>query len=112
MIQKKLLLILCAATACVASAQELKSPDGNLSMSFALQDGGTPAYTLAGKGKEIIKPSKLGVELKSEAPYRKFDDFSPEGDKTENSDAKASLCNRVEITGIQNTPYDETWHPV
>ncbi|KAA6301350.1 MAG: 4-alpha-glucosidase SusB [Candidatus Ordinivivax streblomastigis] len=112
MIQKKLLLILCAATACVASAQALKSPDGNLSMSFALQDGGTPAYTLAGEGKEIIKPSKLGLELKSEAPYRKFDDFSPEGDKTENSDAKASLCNGFEITGIQNTTYDETWHPV
>ncbi|KAA6346660.1 Glucan 1 4-alpha-glucosidase [termite gut metagenome] len=112
MIQKRFFYILFVATACVASAQELKSPDGNLSMSFSLQDGGTPTYALTCQGIEVIKPSKLGLELKSEAPSRKFDDFSPESNKVENSDAQASLYNGFEITQTQNTVYDETWRPV
>ncbi|KAA6346864.1 Glucan 1 4-alpha-glucosidase [termite gut metagenome] len=112
MTRKSFLLILFMATACVASAQELKSPDGNLSVSFSLQDGGTPAYTLTYKGKEVIKPSKLGLELKSEAPSRKFDDFSPEGNKVENNDTQTSLYNGFEVTQTQSSAYDETWHPV
>ncbi len=40
-------------------AQQLKSPDGKFLMSFSLQGNGTPFYTLAHKGKVVIKPSKL-----------------------------------------------------
>ena len=36
-------------------------------MNFSLQENGTPFYTLAYKGKAVIKPSKLGIELKSDA---------------------------------------------
>jgi len=42
----------------------LKSPDGNLVASFALAEGGVPTYSLKYKGKDVIKTSKLGLELK------------------------------------------------
>ncbi|MCO4293502.1 glycoside hydrolase family 97 protein [Solitalea sp. MAHUQ-68] len=54
-----LLLMLSLAT----MAQELVSPNGNLKLSFQLSDG-SPTYKLIYKGKEVIKTSKLGLELK------------------------------------------------
>ncbi|KAA6343728.1 Glucan 1 4-alpha-glucosidase [termite gut metagenome] len=112
MIQKRFFLILFVATACVASAQDIKSPDGNISLFFSLLDGGTPTYALTYKGIEVIKPSKLGLELKCEALSRKFDDFSPESNKVENSDVQTSLYNGFEVTQTQSSVYDEIWHPV
>ena len=53
-------------------AQELKSPDGNLSMNFSVQEGGIPTYKLTYKGKDVIKPSRLGLELKDENPAAEF----------------------------------------
>jgi len=73
------------------SAQELKSPDGKLTMSFALQQGGTPSYSLKYKGKDVIKPSKLGLELKND---------------------KKSLLSDFTISGTKTSTFDETWKPV
>jgi hypothetical protein len=33
-------------------------------MEFALQNDGTPTYSLNYKSKAVVKPSKLGLELK------------------------------------------------
>ncbi|WP_417187119.1 glycoside hydrolase family 97 protein [Bacteroides sp.] len=44
-------------------AQILNSPDQNMTLSFTLDQQGTPIYTLDYKGKEVIKPSKLGFEI-------------------------------------------------
>ena len=44
-------------------AQILNSPDQNMTLSFTLDQQGTPIYTLNYKGKEVIKPSKLGFEI-------------------------------------------------
>lgn len=65
-------------------AQELKSPNGNLSMQFYLQKGGEPTYTLTYKGKEVIKPSKLGLELvegKGDVNWWDFEAADPVDDK-------------------------------
>ncbi len=51
----------------ICIAQELKSPDGKFVMNFSLVENGTPSYRLVYKGKVVIKPSKLGLELKSDA---------------------------------------------
>ena len=51
---------LCALT---AVAQSISSPDGNLVATFKLDDGGVPTYTLTYKGKEVVKPSRLGFEF-------------------------------------------------
>ena len=49
-----------------AQAQQLQSPDKQLVMTFSLLSDGTPSYTLSYKGKEVIKPSTLGFELKKD----------------------------------------------
>ncbi|UUW07637.1 glycoside hydrolase family 97 protein [Flavobacterium plurextorum] len=74
-----------------AKAQELKSPDGNFSMNFSLQTDGTPVYKLTYKGKEVIKPSKLGLALKND-------------DK--------SLLNDFKVEDTKTSAFDENWKPV
>lgn len=74
-----------------ANAQQLKSPNGEFVLSFSLQDGGVPSYTLAYKGKTVIKPSKLGFELQKD---------------------DTSLLNGFSIAESKTSTFDETWMPV
>ncbi len=88
---RKILLILSVFFAVLVNAQQLKSPDGNFTMAFTLQQGGVPSYTLNYKGKAVVKPSKLGLELK---------------------DDKKSLLSDFTVAGTKNTTFNETWTPV
>jgi hypothetical protein len=72
-------------------AQELKSPNGEMTMNFYLEDDGVPTYQLSYKTKEVIKPSHLGLELK---------------------DDEKSLLNDFEIYKSENSTFDATWKPV
>ena len=45
-----------------AIAAEVHSPNGNIVLSFTLEKG-RPTYILSYKGKEVIRPSHLGLEL-------------------------------------------------
>ena len=63
---KHLLFIACLCIGLFGNAQQLKSPDGSFTMDFTLQNGGVPSYSLTYKGKAVIKPSKLGLELKDD----------------------------------------------
>ncbi|RZJ74067.1 MAG: glycoside hydrolase family 97 protein [Flavobacterium sp.] len=72
-------------------AQELKSPNGNLIMTFTLLNNGTPSYQLNYKNKQIVKSSKLGLELKND---------------------KKSLLNDFTIADTKTTSFDENWSPV
>ncbi len=72
-------------------AQELKSPNGEFTMSFSLLQDGTPTYALTYKNKPIIKSSKLGFELKND---------------------KNSLLNGFVISNSKTATFDETWKPV
>lgn len=74
-----------------ADAQELKSPDGKFTMTFSLLSDGTPSYTLTYKTKVVIKPSKLGLELKND---------------------KQSLLKGFTIADTKLGSFDETWSPV
>ena len=107
---KKLLYIATCLTMVVnlSIAQELKSPDGNLSMVFCLQDGGIPSYRLTYKGKVVIKPSKLGFELKDKEVERSFDDFS--GKKS--TPGSNTLLDGFRVVNTQTSSFDETWQPV
>ena len=105
--KKVVLLVLLAVTAHFAVAQELKSPDGKMIMNFSLQGNGVPTYTLSYKGKAVIKPSTLGLELKTDGAG----DFS--GDmKQKTANPKASLYNNFTIANTQTSTTDETWNPV
>lgn len=53
-----------------ALAQVLTSSDGNLVMDFHLSDGDVPVYSLTYKGKEVIKESRMGFQIR---PSYEFD---------------------------------------
>lgn len=74
-----------------AYSQQLKSPDGKFTMEFELQKDGSPSYNLQYKGKTVIKPSKLGLELKND---------------------KKSLLNDFTLADSKTSSFDETWKPV
>ena len=63
----------------------------NLSITFTLLSDGTPTYSLTYKEKDVIKPSKLGLELKND---------------------EKSLLNDFTIVNSQTSTFDETWKPV
>ena len=97
------IIILSCAT---AVAQELFSPNKTLKLSFSLSAEGTPVYSLFYKGKEVVKPSRLGIELFSSNEVK----FGAEITKKEG--ANTSLYHNFEVVNIQNTTVDETWQPV
>lgn len=84
-------LLTLAVFAGLLTAQTLSSPSGNFTLRFGLQAYGTPNYQLSYMGQEIIKPSKLGLQLK---------------------DDNLSLLSGFEITKTENSSFDETWKPV
>ena len=47
-----------------AMAESITSPNGQLQLNFSVNAQGEPIYELSYKGKAVIKPSKLGLELK------------------------------------------------
>ncbi len=71
--------------------QQLSSPNDNFKMNFSLDASGTPMYSLSYKGKTVIKPSKLGIELKND---------------------KHSLQDSFSIKTSESKTFDETWQPV
>jgi alpha-glucosidase len=93
----------------VLNAQELRSPDGNLIMKFSLQDKGVPAYELTYKGKTVVKPSKLGLELKGESVEL---NFGTEADIKSRIESGMSLYDNFRIADVQTSTFDETWKPV
>lgn len=86
------LLFLSYIFTCVnmALAQEIKSPDGNLTAHFKLSNSGEPVYSLKFKSKDVIKPSLLGLKLK-DAP---------------------DLISGFELKDSQQSTFNETWKPV
>ena len=90
---KKIITLLFITLTCIVNnyAQVLRSPAGNFEMNFKLQTDGTPVYQLAYKGKEIIKTSRLGLELKNDS---------------------LSLLNNFEIEKVDTASFDETWKHV
>ena len=43
----------------LAAAQTVKSPNGNVSVTFSLTGNGQPTYEMSYKGKTVCKPSYL-----------------------------------------------------
>ncbi|MBQ7342140.1 MAG: glycoside hydrolase family 97 protein [Alistipes sp.] len=104
----KRLFILMIATmlAISASAQTLSSPDGNLVMTFALTQKGTPTYTLSYKGQEVIRPSALGFEFVDNA-YENYGAFYHTPKRP-----IYSMREGFSLKGTETATFDETWQPV
>jgi len=92
----------------IIHAQDMKSPNGKFTLSFSLQSDGTPVYSLKYKGKDVIKPSKLGFELK-----RQKRDAASGGDMNQKvANAESSLHDNFTLVDSKTSTFDETWTPV
>lgn len=80
-------------------AQAVKSPDGNVELKFSLTDNGRPTYEMTYKGKAVVKPSHLGLELAKDK----------HASKGEN---ETDLMEGFKINDTLVTTFDETWKPV
>jgi Glycoside hydrolase 97. len=67
--RKIIFILLCLLIVNTSVAQNLNSPDGNLTLTFRLNDNGTPSYKLLFKGKTVIDESKMGFTFNSLAPF-------------------------------------------
>ena len=72
-----------------ASAETVSSPSGDIVVDFGIADG-RPTYSVTYKGRDVVKPSRLGVKLAG-------------GDQ---------LAEGIETVGFQRASKDEIWHPV
>ncbi len=104
---KKLLTFAAAvALSVAASAQSLRSPDGNLELRFAIAEGGVPTYSLSYKDKAVVLPSALGFEFVEDA-YATFGSFDSRRGK------KIFPMSRGFVAlGSEQSSFDETWQPV
>lgn len=82
----------------LAMAQTVKSPDGNVSVTFSL-DNGRPVYEMTYKKHVVIKPSYLGLELAKTKHASKGMD-------------ETSLMDGFVIANTNTSTFDETWKPV
>lgn len=82
------LLVLFMSSAVMA--ESITSPNGQLQLNFSVNPQGEPVYELFYKGKAVIKPSKLGLELKNDP----------------------GLMNGFTLADTQTSTFDETWEPV
>lgn len=80
-------------------AQTVSSPNGAISVSFSLTDGGRPTYEMTYKGRPVVKPSHLGLELAKDKHATK-------------GFAETSLMDGFTESHSEVSSFDETWKPV
>jgi hypothetical protein len=88
--KKIIFILLLLSFSATLSAQTLKSPDGNLKLSFSLTSAGEPVYQLSYKTKAVVNSSKLGIDIKDQTP----------------------MLNGFKITQTDSATVNETWEPV
>ena len=80
-------------------AQSVKSPNGNVELKFSLTGNGRPTYEMTYKGKAVVKPSHLGLELAKDK----------HASKGEN---ETDLMEGFSMKDSSTSTFDETWKPV
>lgn len=81
--------LLLAGSARGTFAAEVSSPDGNIKVNFSVVEG-RPTYEMSYKGKPVILPSTLGLELIG----------------------STDLMDKFEEKNVTYSEFDETWQPV
>ena len=95
----KITVLLCAVLMpFMTSAQEVKSPGGQVTVKFYLESG-RPTYEMSYKNRAVVKPSHLGLELAK-------DKHASKGMR------ETSLMDGFEIKDTKTSTFDETWNPV
>ena len=80
-------------------AASVKSPDGNIELKFSIDQNGRPVYEMLYKGKAVVLPSHLGLELAK-------DKHASRGLK------ETDLMDGFIIKSETTMEQDETWRPV
>ena len=88
--KKVIIALIGIIMAMTANAIEQKSPNGNIVLNVELNAKGTPEYQVIYKGRPVINPSTLGIELAEEN----------------------SLMDQFRINKTSTSSFDETWQPV
>ena len=83
----------------MALAGNVKSPNGNIELKFSVDNTGRPVYEMTYKGKAVVKPSFLGLELAK-------DKHASKGMK------ETDLMDGFTIAKETTSTFDETWQPV
>ena len=90
--------LLIALSSAMALAQTTKSPNGNVELTFSVDDG-KPTYQLTYKGKMVVKPSHLGLELAKDKHASK-------------GGGETDLVDGFVVESTKSSSFDETWKPV
>ena len=97
---KRLLLVSLSFIICQLSfSASVLSPNGNIELKFSVDQTGRPVYEMSYKGKAVIKPSFLGLELAK-------DKHASKGLK------ETDLMDGFTIAKEGTTTFDEVWKPV
>ena len=82
----------------MALAAEVKSPNGNVALNFMVEEG-RPVYSVTYKGKDVIRPSHLGLELAKDKHASMGMD-------------ERDLMDDFSLDKEETSTFDETWEPV
>jgi len=88
------------------SVETLTSPDGNLELSFSLDEKGSPHYALTCSGQEVIRNSALGYVLRGDASSKNPETYMRVTYGT------VDMGSGFALTDVQRSHFDETWEPV
>ena len=92
------LIVILLTIAFPAAAQTIHSPNGQLTLTFSMDDT-RPQYELTYKDKAVILPSHLGLELARDKHASKGLD-------------EDDLMDRFSVADVKTSEFDETWEPV
>ena len=87
---RKIIFLMSIFAAHLTMAQQQRSPDGSVMLSFSLKSDGTPSYKVTYKNKPVINESTLGFTLKKAEP----------------------LTNNFKVVDTKKSTFKETWKPV
>ena len=95
----KAIFLMAAMAAASAAAQTVSSPGGGIRVDFSIAPGGVPTYEMRYKGRPVVKPSRLGLELAKDKHATK-------------GVGETSLVDGFRVDGYDTSSFDETWKPV
>ena len=101
-----LVLALLVPVRLLARDKVVYSPDRNICVNFDVKDG-IPVYNVLFGDKQVIKDSRLGLELASVKGNGEFNNFDNKQVANQNS-----LCDGFSLITSRISSFDETWQPV
>ncbi len=99
-------MALAAPAASFAMMETVYSPSRNIAVNFDVKDG-VPVYDVVFNGRQVIKESRLGLELNSAKGNGEFNNFDNKQSVDQNS-----LYDGFSLLTAKYSSFDETWQPV